>query len=387
MPQMSYEEANDCIKNLIIKENFAEALLVVQQLISQLPKDANFRMLEAKALLALGRYRDAADSLFLAVELDPNNTEYRCMLSIAHLRIGDIQLGFTIITEAMAKYITDLRVGVYYMYILGCHDNILLECIWSKHETQRLVEFMIETHINNPLNYELFASISAILTKIGRFDRAERFFAYCLKDINLETSAATASSISLEYSHSAIFYDNNLLHLISLQEFIAVVRPHLEGRSGLVIVDAVCGTGAAGPYLRPHASSLIGVDISNAMLDIARGKGLYDRLIVDDMIGSMADLSDVDLIICHGATYYLNDLTDFFAATSRSLQSGGQLIFNDFPAPPGSGTMITKGGNQRFCRSEDMIRRLAAEVGLREISSVTISTYKLPCRCWVFQRD
>jgi len=213
------------------------------------------------------------------------------------------------------------------------------------------------------------------------------FFAYCLNDITQETDVVTASSITAEYSDSAACYDINADHCSSLQSFLDIVRPQLEGRSGLVIVDAACGTGAAGVHLRPHASSLIGVDISDAMVDIARGKGLYDLLIVGDMVGSMADLSDVDLIICSGSTYYLNDLTGFFAATTRALRLGGQLIFNDFPAPPGSGTMITKGGTRRFCRSEDLIRRLATEVGLHEISSVTIATYNLPCRCWAFKRD
>jgi len=69
---------------------------------------------------------------------------------------------------------SDLLVGFHYTFFCFTLEGKLLEWFWTKPEIERLINFLFETHINNPLNYELFASISAILTKIGRFDPNSR---------------------------------------------------------------------------------------------------------------------------------------------------------------------------------------------------------------------
>ena len=46
------------------------------------------------------------------------------------------------------------------------------------------------------------------------------------------------------------------------------------------MLDLGCGTGLAGAAFRPHVDWLVGVDLSPAMIEQARGKGIYDRLAV-----------------------------------------------------------------------------------------------------------
>ena len=50
------------------------------------------------------------------------------------------------------------------------------------------------------------------------------------------------------------------------------------------MLDLGCGTGLAGAAFRPHVDWLTGVDLSSGMIAQARAKGLYDRLIVDDIM-------------------------------------------------------------------------------------------------------
>ena len=49
-------------------------------------------------------------------------------------------------------------------------------------------------------------------------------------------------------------------------------------------LDLGCGTGAAGPLLRPRATQLVGVDLSQKMLAKARRAAVYDELARADMV-------------------------------------------------------------------------------------------------------
>src|SRR5437868_10501309 len=49
------------------------------------------------------------------------------------------------------------------------------------------------------------------------------------------------------------------------------------------MLDLGCGTGLAGAAFRPYVDWLIGVDLSPRMVEEARKKGLYDRLVVGDI--------------------------------------------------------------------------------------------------------
>ena len=53
---------------------------------------------------------------------------------------------------------------------------------------------------------------------------------------------------------------------------LAVIRKELNGRDGLCILDAGCGTGQLSIPLITSGHSVVGVDVSEVMLNIARGK-------------------------------------------------------------------------------------------------------------------
>ena len=53
----------------------------------------------------------------------------------------------------------------------------------------------------------------------------------------------------------------------------------LEPSKQLDVLDAGCGTGLCGPLLAPYARRLIGVDLSEGMLALAKEKHVYDALI------------------------------------------------------------------------------------------------------------
>src|SRR5437588_6937971 len=55
------------------------------------------------------------------------------------------------------------------------------------------------------------------------------------------------------------------------------------------MLDLGCGTGLAGAAFRPHVDWLVGVDLSPKMIEVARAKGLYDRLVIGDIAKYLAE--------------------------------------------------------------------------------------------------
>jgi predicted TPR repeat methyltransferase len=107
----------------------------------------------------------------------------------------------------------------------------------------------------------------------------------------------------------------------------ALARHCGEPAGCLDIADAGCGTGLAAPVLRPFARSLIGADLSAAMLEQARRRGLYDALAQTELTLWLAERpAAYDAIIFGDVLCYFGDLTPALRKTADALRSGGLAI-------------------------------------------------------------
>jgi predicted TPR repeat methyltransferase len=138
------------------------------------------------------------------------------------------------------------------------------------------------------------------------------------------------------------------------------------------VLDLGCGTGLCGQALRDVALHLAGVDLSPRMIELARRRGIYDELKVQDAAAALAETPQpLDLVVAGDVFIYIGELAAVFAAAARALRPGGLLAFSvelcdagDFELRPSS----------RYAHSLAYISRLADEHGfaLREASSVTL---------------
>ncbi|CAM9247724.1 unnamed protein product [Phaeothamnion confervicola] len=95
-----------------------------------------------------------------------------------------------------------------------------------------------------------------------------------------------------------------------------------------VLFDMGCGTGLCGPLFRSIAGKMIGVDLSPKMVEVARGREVYDELAVGDVIAEMdaraAGGERADMIIAADVLVYMGALDKLFESASRYCSENGR---------------------------------------------------------------
>ncbi len=130
------------------------------------------------------------------------------------------------------------------------------------------------------------------------------------------------------------------------------------------VLDLGCGTGLCGALLRPLTRRLAGVDLSVAMLDVARGRAVYDELLQADLAEHLAQTEQRhDLLIASDVMIYLGDLAPVFAGVRRVLRPGGVFAFSVEPAAAGQTFVLQP--SLRYAHGEAAVLALAASHGLQ----------------------
>jgi predicted TPR repeat methyltransferase len=102
----------------------------------------------------------------------------------------------------------------------------------------------------------------------------------------------------------------------------------VEPSNELDVLDAGCGTGLCGPWLGPYARRLVGVDLSEGMLALAREKHVYDTLTKGELTDHLRDHpAAFDVIVSADTLVYFGDLSSVVAAAARALRPNGLFIF------------------------------------------------------------
>lgn len=136
-----------------------------------------------------------------------------------------------------------------------------------------------------------------------------------------------------------------------LADLAGLVMP---ARDGLTVLDLGCGTGLAGMAFQQRAARLDGIDLSPAMIEKARQRGIYGRLKVGDI--ERAIEGRYDLILAADTLVYLGDLEPLFRAVADHLSPEGFFLFTT-EAKEGEGFEL--GEKRRWRHSENYLRQTA----------------------------
>jgi predicted TPR repeat methyltransferase len=148
-----------------------------------------------------------------------------------------------------------------------------------------------------------------------------------------------------------------------VREYIAGLSP---AATGLDVLDLGCGTGLTGASVKTYASQLTGVDLSQAMLDRAAARQIYQHLHKADITDYLAATRDrYDLVTCMDTLIYIGRLDKVFTLIRQCLKPGGLLIFStEKPiAANASGYQLNISG--RYSHHQDYLTVALTGAGLR----------------------
>jgi len=150
---------------------------------------------------------------------------------------------------------------------------------------------------------------------------------------------------------------------LAYRGFEVLLKPLVDsGKRYRHVLDLGCGTGLCGSLIAPQADSIVGVDVSGAMLEHSRKLGVYRELIHAELGEFLASTeSHFDLILAADVFIYVGALASVFRSARRILEPGGCLAFTVEVNKSGPDLQLLS--NLRYAHSEAYIRRLADEIG------------------------
>jgi predicted TPR repeat methyltransferase len=171
------------------------------------------------------------------------------------------------------------------------------------------------------------------------------------------------------------YYDSKMLDVLGYRGHLhvrAMAERAVPGlKAPMRLLDLGCGTGLVGDAFKDIATGgrLDGIDLSPRMIEAARGRAIYDELILGDLDTVLAQEGrSYDLILAADTIIYIGDLAATFKGVMRRLAPGGFFVFT-CESKEGGGWEQTEAN--RFRHSESYLRGQATSAGFSVAELIT----------------
>jgi predicted TPR repeat methyltransferase len=228
-------------------------------------------------------------------------------------------------------------------------------------------------HLRHARAEPALAALREVVARDPRHDRA-RFLIASLTGGHVDT--APADYVTELFDSYAPSFEAHLVDGLGyrapaqLAELVAAAG-HAPDRAWRVI-DLGCGSGLGGAAFRPAARHLIGSDLSPRMIDIARRRGIYDELHVEDLAATLrraaagGATTAADLVVAADVFIYVGALDDAFRLTAAALRPGGLFAFST-ERDDGDGFRLRR--SSRYAHADAYVRDLAARHRFTAVAS------------------
>lgn len=347
----------------------SDALNANKKAVKLSPKDANAQSNLGVSFRELGRLDEAEASLRLAIELEYDFVDAHNNLGNVFNKLGRLEeaeaslrlaitlkddhadayfnLGDTLklrgkLVEAVASYrkVIALKPG-----FIAAHFNLgrILQGMGKLEEAE--VSFR-QTIVLKSDFAEAYYRLGNTLKELDKLKEAEASYRKALEIkadyhearhilsalIGETTKAAPATYVEKLFDDYASDFEISLVEKLEYKtpEIITkmILKKHSHGSLGSVL-DLGCGTGLTGEKIRKFCSYLEGNDISGKMLDLAKSKNIYDKLVKREILDYLSyETLDFDYFIATDVFVYLGDLSDVFQLIKSRNKSGGKMVFS-----------------------------------------------------------
>lgn len=175
------------------------------------------------------------------------------------------------------------------------------------------------------------------------------------------------------YDEYASSYDSHLSVTLKSKTpelvYDATIKHAGTTNTDKIILDLGCGTGICGELFKPHANTLIGVDLSEKMIRQAHNKNIYTSLFATDIVEHLNnDTISYDFIFSSDVIIYIGNLKELFNAVKKSLKTGGLFTFSVESTSDTKENYIL-GATGRYQHNHKHITALAKQCGFSILSS------------------
>lgn len=289
----------------------------------------------AVCYLYLGLVDKAAEIYLRALEVKPDDKDVLFNLGVIHMQQGYAKDG----------------VSYYLRAVKTCPD------FFEAHQNLGAIYLMRRDNKNALLHFR----------EALRIKPDAEALRHTIKIIMNDKNLTGSSSVYIQslFDSYADYYDAHLsahLHYQVPEKLYSALRDaDVLNVNNLLIVDVGCGTGLCGELFKPHASYLVGIDLSEKMLEVAAAKKLYDELVLVEAVHYLANQTTYyDLILAGDVLVYFGQLEEWMAAVKHSLKPNGYFAFN-VEITNEADYCLTQSG--RFAHHQQYLERLASEYG------------------------
>ena len=319
----------------------AESLQCADHVLAVDPENGVAWLRRGDALERLRRYDEARSAFGRLLTLQPQHAE-------AWFRLGQLQQREGRLTEALASLDKALALAPQHAATWSQRGSLLKD-MGRPAEAAAAFERAIELGADAELNRFFLASLGAQASPA----RAPRAYVQALFD---------------DYADG---FDQHLVDVLGYQAHRQLITPlaGLQAEPFESALDLGCGTGLCGPLLRPIVRHLEGLDLSQAMLDQAAARGVYDRLLRADLVEHLQHTPQRhDLVAAADVFIYVGELDAVFAGVRRVLRPAGVFCFSvehSVDERP-----VALNAQLRYAHSLPYLQGLAQRHGLRVLRSV-----------------
>ena len=310
---------------------------------------------------SVGEYQQSIFFYSNVTRIDPNQIEVHNELGKLYQELGNLE-------QAITCYRNAIQINSRYMkahYNLGhLYQSIGQQekAINSYQVTLDLCDDALALEPNNEEVYRLRQSAAHLLNS----------------QVGVTTKTAPPHYVQGLFDEYANRFDYHLVEILdykvpqSLKEALASQLGH--NLTFDVGIDLGCGTGLSGQVFRPICKQLVGIDLSPKMIEIAKGKNIYDTVENNEISIYLEQSSEkYDLFIATDLLIYIGDLTMLFSNISKASNQKGIFVFSTELVQEVDYSLTTQG---RYAHSESYIRNLAQQnkFNILNISNTTIRT-------------
>ncbi|MBF0611513.1 MAG: tetratricopeptide repeat protein [Magnetococcales bacterium] len=225
---------------------------------------------------------------------------------------------------------------------------------------------------------EAYSNLGSLLQEVERVEEAKTAYAQALRLqpqldavrhmlaalTGEKTSKAPRQFVENLFDTYAETFDHHLVQELRYQtpRLLRQTVDQVLGKTGFFprCVDLGCGTGLAGEFFRPLCGHLLGIDLSQQMIQLAEKRAIYEQLLVGDMEEILqGQPAGFDLVVAADVLVYLGDLSPLFQIIAGKMSPGGLFVFSVEDLVQDDYTLLTTG---RYAHSQAYIKKLVSSL-------------------------